>query len=159
MRRSSGARLVVTILAGVALLLGTATAATAWIFWGPGFLEVEVRDESDGDVSLRIPAIAVQAALALIPEGVFPSGNADARRIIPAMDALCEALTEGPDGVYVEVESADETVRIAKEGGRLQIVAIDRDDHVRVEIPAAAFRWVAEALDRAARPSRRRISA
>jgi hypothetical protein len=117
-----------------------ASAAERW-------LHLRVAESGPGaeGISINVPLSAVSGLLSGITAGGLDGGmlhlndgnldGVDLRQILVA-------LRDTGDSVFVKVDGADETIRVAKERGRLLVNVDDGDDKVRLRIPLA----VAEAL-------------
>jgi hypothetical protein len=129
--------MLVAVVLVLALSVG-ATAADQWLH-----IRVEDRGSRPEHVSVNIPLDLVEAILPMVEIDEFRQG----RIHLPAeefegldLHELLVALRDAPDADYVRVQSDDETVRVAKEGGYL-IVRVDEDrgDRVRIRIPLAVI--------------------
>jgi hypothetical protein len=129
-----GTRLLLGIVIGGALLcLATLGAGAAAVYHG-GTVAVEIDDDGNR-FRLNLPAGLVGAAIALTPAHALDEVTAEVRPFLPAVEAGWEELLATPDFVLVEVQSADEHVRVEKSGSRLEISVDSPDGQVRVGVP------------------------
>ena len=112
-------------------------------------VDVDPKDPAETGVSLRIPAVILPAALALVPDQVFGHAEPQLRAAIPIALKACEMLETRGDAVLVEVESRRERVRVAKVGNEIRIDVESNDDEVHVAFPISSVRSVVSRLDRA----------
>ena len=131
---------------GVALTLAVAwlglLAAGVWAYHSYGTLRVSVREHGDR-MSFAVPGALVHWSMSAVEanhrlhRGFFSRGPL-APHHAELINALLEELSNCPDGVYVEVETANgDQVKIAKRDGVLEIRADDGADSVRVSVPTA----------------------
>lgn len=147
------AALLVLALAG-----GVTWAAVAT--WQAGTIRIHVRDHRQGgtDVALVLPAVALDAALAVVPDHARAQIelDADAGEVLAVLEALCDELENRPDFVLVEVDGPREKVRVEKKDGALRVSVESAEESVRVEIPLASIAKVSRWLESASpAPSRR----
>lgn len=143
---------VVGIVALVAVFLlagGVAWAAVST--WQAGVIRVSVRDRGTGgtDVNLALPAVALDAALAIVPEKARAEIelDAEAARALTMLSHVCTDLERKGDFVLVEVVSGPETVRVEKRGDVLLVKVDSPEESVRVEIPIASIARLTRWLD------------
>jgi hypothetical protein len=133
----SGNHPVLRIVGGLALcgLLLFTLAGAAVI--SAGSIQVSVRDKGPDGFSLAIPVPVnlASAVLTFIPDRELEEIRAGFGPWMPAIEAALDGLARCPDGPLVEVDSADETVRIVKRGGKLVIDVDSRDETVHVAVP------------------------
>jgi hypothetical protein len=139
----------VTALVLVLLLAGGVTWA-AVATWQAGTLRVRVQDHRHGgtDIALVLPAVALDAALAVVPEHARAEIelDAEAAQVLSVLKDVCRDLEGRPDFVLVEAEGARERVRVEKKGGALLVSVESADESVRIEIPIASIAKVARWL-------------
>ena len=131
-----------------ALLLGVASVAfAATAVYRAGTLAVEVHEKGPGgsDVTLRLPGILVDVAARFVPSQACRSIPPELRAYGPAIREAAFELARGPDGVFVQIDSPEEKLSIAKEGGDLVVHVTSSRETVRVGIP---LRTAASALGR-----------
>ena len=128
----------------VFLTLGVAwlglLASGIWAYYRYGTLRVSVREHGD-QLSIVVPGALVHWGLSAVEanhrlhRGFFSRGPLDPRHA-EIIQALLEELSDCPDGVYVEVSTADgDQVRIAKRDGVLEIRAGEGDDSLLISVP------------------------
>lgn len=143
-------RMVSAVLSGMVLLLVVTVVVPVWLVTRDGMVEISVREAGDrGDrVEIRVPASLIRAAAAFVP--TIRPGIEDPEVLggIAATRAALDALADVPDAILVSVDEPGTRVRVSKERGRLVVVVDDDGGHVRISIPPAAMRAVADALPR-----------
>lgn len=143
-RRGSGLRLLLGVSIGL-VILAIGAGGVAWAsFRLAAPIRVEVR-ETGGDetnLSLRVPAVLVEIAVAAAPDSVWSEVGREAGPFLAAAAAAVDALARCEDGVYVEVEGPDEHVRIEKRHGSIRVLVDAPDTRVRAEMPLRTARAV-----------------
>ncbi|MCA9754249.1 MAG: hypothetical protein KDA27_00495 [Candidatus Eisenbacteria bacterium] len=124
----------------LALALLTPTLAAAKGAW------IHVRilgDDDDGDrVSVNMPVQTIATMLPMIESEDLRDGRirVDGKEIDgDDLRALWKSIRESEDGVYLNMETKDESVRVAKQGHLLKIECADEaeGDQVDIQIPIA----------------------
>jgi len=134
-----GQRISLTAFVAVALILAGAATALYLSFRNAGELAIDVRETGPaGDqVSVRIPGGLVKAALLLVPDHVLCEPARAVRHRVPHLRAAAKALARSKDAVFVEIDGADESVRVAKQGEHLVIRIESDEESVYVRVPLA----------------------
>lgn len=148
---SSGKKLLAIVGVG-ALALSVATVAFgAYVVQRAGTIRLTVHEKGEGgsDVAIRLPAVVLHGALALVPDGSIRGFDADLREAAPLLGAVLRGIESRPDAVYLDVKSGPETVRIAKRDGVLAIDVDAPDATVRIEVPLRSLRTIADRVERA----------
>ncbi len=147
MNRGLRAALCVVLAIAVA---GTATLgfATATVVRA-GTVSVKIDEHhADGaDFTIWAPAFLIDLATPFVGAVIPPEARAELEPWLPAVNALADELEEIDDVVFVKVSSADETVRIAKENGRLVIHVESASETVHVSVPFRSVARLVRALD------------
>lgn len=146
-----GERLALAVLLGATVVVGGAAAAATYAWHTGGTIRLAIHESGpDGaNVSVRIPGVLVNAAVAVCP---MPRLDLDAdvggalRAAVPALRAVAEELAEMPDAVLVDIHEGPSTVRIAKSGAELVILIRQPGQSVDVAVPIAAVRTIAARL-------------
>ncbi len=135
---------------GVALIFAGTVTAFFLSFHNAGELAIDVRETKPGgdQVSVRIPGGLVKAALLLVPDRVLCEPARAVRNRAPLLRAATKELARSEDAVFVEVESADESVRVAKEGEHLVIRVESNEESIRVRVPMRLVGAILERLER-----------
>lgn len=125
-------------------------AGLAWCVHGAGTVSVEVSEHRPGgsDVRIHVPGALAQTCLWLIPDVAIEEAGRDLAHAGPAagvIRALARELKNCPDAVFVDVVSAEETVRLAKQNRHLIVDVDSADETVHIRVPIAV---VATALSR-----------
>lgn len=119
---------------------------------GFGTLHLYVHEKREGGtrLGLRFPAFLVRLAVTMVPLELPPDAARELRPHLPLLRAIADEFRNCPDGVFVEVQSAKESIRIAKRGDLLSIHLDDQSDEVRLDVPMSCVRTVVSKLERAA---------
>ncbi len=142
--------LTASLTAGLALTLLAASAAAQGAPW----LHVEVRDSGSKaeTVNVNVPMSMARIALKAMPDKVSGKLNEkiaqNGKFSLTDLRALWQELRDAGDADLVTVDSADETVRIRREGGHVRIRVEgkgDRGDLVNVQDKTSTVRvWIDE---------------
>jgi hypothetical protein len=128
--------------ASAALILGLA-AVTAFASASDRWVHVRVVEsgENGETVSINLPLPLAETVLQSIDCNSIKGGKVQVKLNRGEIDlpALRAALQQAPDGEYVTVKGADETVRIAKEGGSIHIRALDDGEKVSIQLDLAVL--------------------
>lgn len=116
-----------------------------------GILVVQVDEFGPGGdhVRLRIPCILLDVASRFAPHEVFAEISRDDTRWIPAVRASLAKLAESPDCVLVQVDSADEKVRIEKRNRDLLVSVDSCDERVRIQMPIRSASSILARIEKA----------
>lgn len=148
---SPRARILLFIGVFTAFVVGATLAAyAAWHQHGVIEIEVSSLDGMGTQASIQVPGAVVPIVLGFVPD-VRVCNDQDwreARRYMPMVRSAWRALREGPDGVWVAVDSQDDRVRISKEGEYVLIDVIDGDEHVMVKCPVRTVDAVTDRMTR-----------
>ncbi len=144
-------KILLSILAGILLLVGGTAYATYQAVAGYGFITVDVTEKSaaGGRVRVMVPGFLVRAgvsALHFIPDHELDEIRHELGEVGPMFEIFAEELEAAPDMTLVRVEDEDEFVLIRKEGGLLVIDVETEDEDVHVSIPISAVSEVLEVL-------------
>lgn len=128
----------------------TLAAYAAWHREGIIVIDVSSLDGYGSEVHVEVPGALVPIALNMVPDVRICDDEdfREARKYMPMVRNAWKALRDGPDGVWVAVDSSDERVRISKEGDYVLIDVRDGSEHVMVKCPV---RTVDAFTDRMAR--------
>ncbi|MBD3162527.1 MAG: hypothetical protein GF346_09205 [Candidatus Eisenbacteria bacterium] len=145
---------IVLIAGGFLLISAVTIGAIGATVFDAGMLVVQVREEGGSDVSIKVPAVLVHAAVRLVPNRCFEEARAEMGaeydRVRPAVRALWRELEDVPDFVLVEVAGRDEQVLVRKQSGRL-VIDVDSDrERVHLVIPLRTVDSILGRLERAA---------
>jgi hypothetical protein len=158
---SRTAKVAVLLIAVLASGVALAATSAAILTYRAGTMQVSVHEKTAGGVSfsLRMPMILVGGAMRLIPSEQLQVARRSAGPFVPMICRAADALAEAPDGPLVEVESAEETVRVAIESGDLTISVDSPSEAVTVSIPVRAVARIARFLGGGADASTRPLEA
>ena len=107
---------------------------------------VSLRIDEGSDVSLAVPGVLVNAAIALCPVPNDAELNARLREMSPALGAVASRLATLPDAVLVDIKSEDKTLRVEKSGSELLIRVNSPNERVEVAVPLTSVRKLMEKL-------------
>ena len=123
------------LMAKIALgFFGTVAVAGVYTFH-EGVMRVD-EDHADGrHVHVWFPAAMLPMAMHVIPNRHFRRATADVRPWLPTLRALTKELKRYPEAELVEVDNAEEHVRIRTHNGKLMIDVTKPDETVHVACP------------------------
>ena len=135
------------LLAKIGLgFFGTVAVAGAYTFH-EGIMRVD-EDRVDGrHVHVWVPAAIVPMAMHVVPSRHLKHAVAQAGPWLPTVRALSKELKKYPDAELVEVEDANQHVRIRTHNGRLLIDVTAPDETVHVACPLAMIEDVSRQLE------------
>jgi len=131
------------ITLGIVLVLGLMLAAT--VAWAgatvvrDGLVTVRVHESGPGGTHLYIPIPGT--AIRAVAHSLRWNGperekfSRELAEVRPILSALGGELAACPDMTFVEVESDEAHVTIAKDGRTLRIHVLDRGDEVEISFP------------------------
>ena len=145
----SGARLGLAIALGLVLLIGSVTGAAAFAWHRAGTVRIAVHDSGPGgnDISMSLPGLFVNAAIALCPLPSDPQLIARLHDASPALSAVASRLATLPDAVLVDVEDSHGTVRVEKTGLELRIRVASPERRLELELPLESVRTFIRRLE------------
>jgi len=141
MRKKTGSKKLFAILFGIPILLVAPMALLGASVVRNGVVNVEVleKGEHGTSVEVKIPGAVVPVAMHFLPECVVNDVRCEmdeeARAALAVARGALRALGRSPDGVYVDVRSRDEIVRVEKSGNDLRVYVDTPDEVIRVSIP------------------------
>jgi len=138
------------MLAKVALGLGAAMTAAGVYVFHEGVIRVDVDEHrTDGShVHFWVPATVVATGMHFVPADKMRDAAAQVRPYLPVLREVSKELQKYPDAELVDVESAEDHVRVAMVGGKLRIDAVSEDgDVVHLSVPAQVLSDVADELE------------
>ena len=135
------------LLAKIGLgFFGTVAVAGAYTFH-EGIMRVD-EDRVDGrHVHVWVPAAIVPMAMHVVPSRHLKHAVAQAGPWLPTVRALSKELKKYPDAELVEVEDANQHVRIRTQHGRLLIDVNAPDETFHVACPLAMIEDVSRQLE------------
>jgi len=145
----SSERLSLAIILGLCVLLGGTTGATAYAWHRAGSVRIAIHETGPGgsDLSMRLPGLLVNTAIALCPVPTDPKFRARLVEIAPMLRAVAGRLKTLPDAVLVDVKNDEGTVRIEKSGAELLIRVLSDAERVEIAIPVDSVRRLMEKLE------------
>jgi hypothetical protein len=149
---SRAQKIVLGVAGGTLVLLAGLTVAAGAAVYEAGSVAVRVQ-EKHGDrntVRFQIPAVLLHAGLMVVPEVKWRQARLESgpelRQWWPVIESTLGGLARCPDGLLILVDSADENVRIAKEGRTLVVDVETPDESVHVSIPLGVVTSVVRRL-------------
>jgi hypothetical protein len=135
-----------TLFAG--LSMSVATMVSGGVFLATGGVAVCRVATEEVDLTIPIPTHLIDAALITarlaMPDQELDSVRQEIEPWSPMIDAAARELADLPDGtVLVSVETAEETVRVERRGGRLRVDVSADDADVHVSLPARSVERIA----------------
>jgi len=145
----SSERLSLAIILGFCVLLGGTAGATAYAWHRAGSIRIAIHETGPGgsDLSMRLPGLLVNTAIALCPVPTDPKFRARLVEIAPMLRAVAGRLKTLPDAVLVDVKNDEGTVRIEKSGAELLIRVLSDAERVEIAIPVDSVRRLMEKLE------------
>jgi hypothetical protein len=145
----SGERLALAVILGLGILACGTAGAAAYAWKHAGSVRIAIHENRPGgdDLSLTLPALLVNAAIALCP---FPSDaelNARLVDMAPALREVAARLETIPDVVFLDVATEGGTVLIEKSGKDLVIRVISPEERVEVAVPLGSVRQLLRRLE------------
>ena len=123
----------------VGIMLAMLVSGGVMLMTGSQWLLVKVDTTGEDEVHLMVPVPVdlVRTAAIFMPEECQDIKlSAEEMPFRPEnLDKLARALAEAPDGIYVNVESPREKVRIAKSGDKFEIHVVTPEEKVSVVLP------------------------
>lgn len=143
---SSGARLILAIVAGIILLTVATVGAAVAAVYHAGTVAVDVSPAADSHISVALPAALLNLAIALVPDEVVSEVTEELEPVWPTIEAAARELDRAPDFVLLEVIGEDEHVLIEKREGRMVMVVEDHGERVSVALPLSTICRIADKL-------------
>jgi len=147
---SKSTRVFVAFACASAILTLGGTAALAAVVYRAGMVELQVAG-SCNHVSVRVPGVVLPVAVTLLPASTLHDAAREVAPYLPAARAAFDELSRCADGVFVEVESRGEHVRIGKKNGVFFIDVRSDGGTVHVSLPLHAVGPVLARLESVAR--------
>ncbi len=148
-----GERLAFAVVLGLGVLVSGTAGATAYAWHRAGNVRIAIHETGPGgtDLSLRLPGLLVNAAIALCPLPSDAELHARLADMTPALRSISRRLASMPDAVLVDVKDDGGTLRIEKSGRELKIVVASPRERIDVSVPLESVRRLVEKLDKQAR--------
>ena len=145
----SSERLSLAIILGFCVLLGGTAGATAYAWHRAGSVRIAIHETGpDGsDVTVRLPGLLVNTAIALCPLPTDPKFKESLVAIGPMLHEVAGRLKTLPDAVLVDVKNDEGTVRIEKSGADLLIRVHSEEERVEIAIPVNSVRLLMKKLE------------
>ena len=145
----SSERLSLAIILGLCVLVGGTTGATAYAWRRAGSVRIAIHEAAPGgsDLSLRLPGLLVNTAIALCPLPTDPKLKERLVDLAPMLRAVAGRLKTLPDAVLVDAKNYEGAVRIEKLGAELLIRVRSDEERVEIAIPVESVRLLMEKLE------------
>lgn len=147
-----GSNRLLAILFGLPILLVLPIVLLGSSIHRAGTIEISVLERGhDGtSIDMKIPGALVPVALHLLPEvtidGVRREIGPEAQEAIGIARVALRSIGRAPDGVFVDIQSPDEIVRVEKRDGRIRVLVDTPDEAVRISVPLPVASSVLAAL-------------
>lgn len=124
-------------LAGTGTLMLAGAVAVGGMVYDAGAVRVQVdeRHARGHHIHLVVPAAVLPTALSFVPDHCLRDASKEVRPWLPAIKVAMEELAKYPDVTLVEVDDAQDHVRIAKRGNAISIEVNAPDETVHVSVP------------------------
>jgi hypothetical protein len=128
-------------------LVGTALAGTG-IICSEGMITVNVveRQPEKHHVFVVVPAMLVPIGMHFVPREHLAESASEIQPWMPTIRAALDELRDSEDITFVEVNSAEQNVRVSKDGGSIVVDVNDAAETVHVSTPIRAMRSAIEEL-------------
>ena len=145
----AGERLALAIILGLCVLVGGTAGATAYAWRRAGTVRIAVHETgpSGSSLSMSLPGLLVNTAIALCPMPSDAEFKARLVEVTPALHAVAGRLATLPDVVLVDVKNAGGTIRIEKSGPDLLIRVVSDTERVEIAVPVNSVRRLMEKLE------------
>lgn len=134
-------RNLLLILFGVPLLLIGPVMVLGSSIFQPGTIDFEVHEKGrhGSSIEATIPAAMVPVALHLTPKHVMDEVRHEIHHEVgdhgKTIRALLKEISRCPDGVFIDVQTDTEFVRIQKRDGRIEVTVDTPDELIRASVP------------------------
>jgi hypothetical protein len=145
----SSERLSLAIILGLCVLVGGTAGATAYAWHRAGSVRIAIHETGPGgtDLTMRLPGLLVNTAIALCPIPSDPKFRARLVEFEPMLSAVASRLETLPDAVLVDVKNGEGAVKIEKLGAELLIHVLSDVESVEIAIPVDSLRLLMEKLE------------
>lgn len=146
---TSGERLAAAIVLSLVILVGGSTGAAAYAWHRAGNVRIVVHESGPGgtDLSLSLPGVLVNGAIAIFPLPQDAELNARLQEVTPVLQAVASRLSTLPDVVFVDVKDRGETVRVEKLGSELLVRIAHAEDRIEIAVPIESVRRLMRKLE------------
>jgi hypothetical protein len=136
------------MLAKLGLGVVTTVAVAGAYTFHQGVIRVDVDEYREGGshVHLWAPAAVVPTALHFVPQREVDRAMREAREWMPMARLVAQELGKLPDSTFVEVQDANEHVRVSTQDGALRIDVKDAEEDVHVMVPLATIEDVTDQI-------------
>lgn len=150
MKTATKVLLVLALASGI-LILGSGFLLAASVVT-TGLVTVRVNESGPDGAHLYIPvpAVLVHAGMAVLPalieDDVWEDVRTDLGEWAPVAAEALRAVEDAPDAVLVDIENERESVRIEKNGRKLEIRVREGRDSFEISLPASLLGRVAREI-------------
>lgn len=150
MKTATKVLLVLALASGI-LILGSGFLLAASVVT-TGLVTVKVNESGPDGAHLYIPvpAVLVHAGMAVLPalieDDVWEDVRTDLGEWAPVAAEALRAVEDAPDAVLVDIENERESVRIEKNGRKLEIRVREGRDSFEISLPASLLGRVAREI-------------
>lgn len=137
------------LLGKIALYAGSTLAVAGAVVFHEGVIRVDVVEQRQGGqhVHLWVPATVVPVGLHLAPKKEIERAAAETRQYLPLIRAVSHELQRYPNATFVEVQDAEQHVRISTQNGKIHIDVDSPDEVVHVAVPLETLLDVSDTLE------------
>jgi len=145
----SGERLALAVILGLGVVACGTAGAAAYAWQHAGSVRIAIHETRPGgdDLSLRLPGLLVNAAIALCPVPADAELHARLHDVAPALRAVASRLDTMPDAVLVDASSDGSTVRVEKSGQEILIYVVSPGERVEIAVPLGSVRRLLTKLE------------
>lgn len=141
MKTATKVLLILALATGILILGSGFLLAASVVHTGLVTVKVDESGPHGTHLYLPVPAILVHAGLTVLPalfeEDVWEEVRTDLGEWGPVAAEVLRAVEDSPDAVLVDIENDRESIRIEKDGRKLEIRVRDGRDSFEVSLPAS----------------------
>ncbi|RPJ86541.1 MAG: hypothetical protein EHM18_05700 [Acidobacteria bacterium] len=131
------------IATSLLLFIGAGIFMLATVLYQTGIVYVEVEEKRpDGHhLYIPVPVILAHVAVACVPDEELKDVRAEMAPRKELIVAACDAISDCPDGAFVEYKNGDEEhVTVTKRGNYLLVDVDSKCEKVKVKVPISSVR-------------------
>ncbi|RPJ58401.1 MAG: hypothetical protein EHM23_17705 [Acidobacteria bacterium] len=131
------------IATSLLLFIGAGIFMLATVLYQTGIVYVEVEEKRpDGHhLYIPVPVVLAHAAVACVPDKELKDVRAEMAPRKELIVAACDAISDCPDGAFVEYKNGDEEhVTVTKRGNYLLVDVDSKCEKVKVRLPIWSVR-------------------
>ena len=127
---------MMTLVAGVALVTIEPLAQETQVW-----LHVQVEGEGAENANMDLPLAVVEVALAMAPSSIISEGQLRVARergvTVSMLRQMWQEIQDAGDTEFITIREAEETIRVARIGERIDVRVEESDETMRVELPVS----------------------